>query len=117
MIWRRVQESCCVTTALDSVLTTPLFIKILQHSLGEYLTSGRSIDTCRYWLFETRFSDLMFLCIFIVPQNGESEEMLGKHPLSGLDGAGAMLSILRKQFHCLLQTTADIMPKVIYSTS
>lgn len=45
-------------------------------------------------------------------QNGESEEMLGKHPLSGLEGAGAMLFILRKQFHSLLQTTADIMPKV-----
>ena len=45
-------------------------------------------------------------------QNGESEEMLGKHPLSGLDGAGTMLSLLRKQFHSLLQTTADIMPKV-----
>lgn len=39
--------------------------------------------------------------------------MLGKHPLSGLDGAGTMLSHLRKQFHSLLQTTADIMPKVI----
>ncbi len=38
--------------------------------------------------------------------------MLGKHPLSGLEGAGAMLFILRKQFHSLLQTTADIMPKV-----
>ena len=38
--------------------------------------------------------------------------MLGKHPLSGLDGAGTMLSLLRKQFHSLLQTTADIMPKV-----
>jgi hypothetical protein len=48
----------------------------------------------------------------IVSQNGESEEMLGKHPLSGLEGAGAMLFILRKQFHSLLQTTADIMPRV-----
>lgn len=47
-----------------------------------------------------------------IPQNGESDEMLGKHPLSGLDGAGTMLSLLRKQFHSLLQTTADIMPKV-----
>ena len=40
------------------------------------------------------------------------EYFLSKHPLSGLDGAGIMLQMLRRQFHSFLRTTANIMPKV-----
>ena len=37
---------------------------------------------------------------------------LSRHPLSGLEGAGIMLHMMRKQFHSFLRTTANIMPKV-----
>ena len=40
------------------------------------------------------------------------ESGLGKHPLTGLDGAGSALVVLRKEFHSFLQTIADIMGKV-----
>lgn len=43
----------------------------------------------------------------------ESDDLcLGYHPLSGLDGAGVMLQLLRKQFHSFLQTISDLIPKV-----
>ena len=37
---------------------------------------------------------------------------MSRHPLSGLEGAGIMLQMMRKQFHSFLRTTANIMPKV-----
>ena len=45
------------------------------------------------------------------PQETE-EWFLGKHPLTGLEGAGVMLLLLRKQFHSMLQTVANLMPQV-----
>lgn len=42
----------------------------------------------------------------------EDEFFLGKHPLTSLEGAGCMQQVLRKQFHCLLQTVAKKMPLV-----
>lgn len=42
----------------------------------------------------------------------EDDFFLGKHPLASLEGAGCMQLVLRKQFHCLLQTVANKMPNV-----
>ena len=42
----------------------------------------------------------------------EDDFFLGKHPLASLEGAGCMQQVLRKHFHCLLQTVADKMPLV-----
>lgn len=56
----------------------------------------------------------MNIILFVNPPKALNVEeyFLSKHPLSGLDGAGIMLQMLRKQFHSFLRTTANIMPKV-----
>ena len=42
----------------------------------------------------------------------DEDYFLGKHPLASLEGAGLMQGVLRRQFHCLLQTVANKMPLV-----
>ena len=54
--------------------------------------------------------------VFVLLSNSSLQDLLkesglGKHPLTGLDGAGSALIVLRKEFHSFLQTIADIMGK------
>ena len=54
---------------------------------------------------------LYVITVFIISQETK-DWSLGKHPLTGLEGGGTSLSMLRKGFHSLLQTIANIMSKV-----
>ncbi len=69
---------------------------------------------CSHFLCLATLRPLPF-CAFInccLQATNSDEFFLSKHPLSGLDGAGIMLQMLRRQFHSFLRTTANIMPKV-----
>ena len=42
----------------------------------------------------------------------QSELVLCHHPLTGLEGAGVALAMLRDEFHSYLRAVSDLIPKV-----
>ena len=88
---------CCVSPVqLESALVMPTEQNIL-------IIISVAIISLLHCLFQT--------CICVQTLDVE-EYFLSRHPLSGLDGAGVMLQMLRRQFHSFLRTTANIIPRV-----